>query len=202
MSWLRRRYRGNKVWVQVDEAGALRLDDRGLASLRYKPDDERTYTVRPDEVKPLEEAAPPPEASPAAEPIRAFTDGASSGNPGPAGLGVVLLWGGRRREIRAFLGEGTNNEAELEAIRVALEAIRREDLPVEVHTDSEYAIAVLEQTKKAKANLPLIARIREAMARFPALRFVKVRAHSGIPENERADGLARAAIRDRGPPLA
>jgi ribonuclease HI len=202
MSWERRRYRGNKAWVEVDAQGRLVLDSRGLAQLRYKPDDERTYTVRPEEVLALE--AGPPEAEQAAadagaEPIRIYTDGASSGNPGPAGLGAVLLWRDRRREIRRYLHEATNNVAELTAVLAALEAVRRPELPVRLHTDSEYVIGVLAEGHKVKANADLVARIRRQMERFPDLRFVKVPAHAGVPENERADALARAAIRERGP---
>ncbi|MDJ0520884.1 MAG: ribonuclease H [Planctomycetota bacterium] len=220
MAWERRRYRGNKVWIDVDDAGEPRLDDRGLAALRYKPEDERTYTVRPDEILPLEpppadpatstptptsgapstaQEAPP--SAPAAEPapITIHTDGASSGNPGPAGLGVVLEWRGRRREIRRYLGEATNNEAELAAVLVALEAVKRPGLPVRIHTDSEYVIGVLVGGHRVKANVELVGRIQEAMARFGDLEFVKVPAHAGVPENERADALAREAIRERGP---
>lgn len=204
MPWERRRYRGNKAWVEVDERGAPLLDERGLAHLRYKPDDERTYTVRPAEVLPLDAPAPE-QAGPAApggeteEPIRIYTDGASSGNPGPAGLGVVLLWRGRRREIRRYLAEATNNVAELRAVLEALEAVRRPELPVRLHTDSEYVIGVLEAGHRAKANADLVARIRRRMVRFADLRFVKVPAHAGVAENERADALAREAIRTRSP---
>ena len=200
MPWERRRYRRNKAWIEVDEQGAPVLDDRGLASLRYKPDDERTYTVRPDEIGPVEAAEepaaaeePPPEAP--AEGITIYTDGASSGNPGPAGLGVLLLWRDKRREIQRFLGEATNNQAELEAVLAGLRAVKRPDLPVAVHTDSEYAIGVLEGGHKVKANAALVAEIHEEMKRFAALSFVKVPAHAGVPGNERADRLARDAIR-------
>ncbi len=193
MTWERRRYRGNKAWVEVDDSGALVLDERGLAQLRYKPDDERTYTVRPEEVHSLEDEAPPP----GDEGITVFTDGASSGNPGPAGLGVVLLWKGRRREIREFLGTATNNEAELRAVLVALQAIRRPELPVEIRTDSEYVIGVLAGGHKVKANVDLVADIHAAMKRFANLSFSKVPAHAGVEGNERADALAREAIRTR-----
>ena len=209
MPWERRRYRRNKVWIEVDERGEPVLDDRGLAALRYKPDDDRTYTVRPDELGPVEaepqaeapaeEAAPAPEAEPATgEGIVIYTDGASSGNPGPAGLGVLLLWRGHRREIQRFLGEATNNHAELEAILVALRAVKRPTLPVEVHSDSEYAIGVLTKGHKVKANQDLVAEILAEMERFTDLRFVKVAAHAGVPGNERADRLARDAIRTGG----
>ena len=137
MPWERRRYRRNKVWVEVDEHGAPVLDDRGLAALRYKPEDERTYTVRPDEIAPLVDE-PAPEAgdaegppAPPGETVVVYTDGASSGNPGPAGLGVLLLWKTHRREIQRFLGTATNNEAELAAVLAALEAVKRPHLRVE-----------------------------------------------------------------------
>lgn len=203
MPWERRRYRRNKVWVEVDEHGAPVLDERGLASLRYKPDDERTYTVRPDEIgpvpaEPVDEApsdASPTPAPDASEGIVIYTDGASSGNPGPAGLGVLLLWRDRRREIQRFLGTATNNQAELEAVLAALRAVKKPDLPVAVHTDSEYVIGVLTQGHKVKANAALVAEIQSEMARFAALSFVKVPAHAGVPGNERADRLARDAIR-------
>ena len=67
MAWERRSYRGNKVWILVDEAGEATLDERGHAQLRYKPEDDRTYTVRPAEVRPLEtspDAPPPPRKKP------------------------------------------------------------------------------------------------------------------------------------------
>lgn len=210
MPWERRRYRRNKVWVEVDERGAPVLDDRGLAALRYKPEDERTYTVRPDDLGPVEAPAPaaPPEEpgqEPAPEPaavepppgdgIVIYTDGASSGNPGPAGLGVLLLWREHRREIQRFLGEATNNQAELEAVLAGLRAVTQPGRAVAIHTDSEYVIGVLTKGHKVQANVELVAEIQAEMGRFAALTFVKVPAHAGVPGNERADRLARDAIR-------
>ncbi|MDJ0974314.1 MAG: reverse transcriptase-like protein [Planctomycetota bacterium] len=210
--WERHRYRGNKVWIRVDDEGRPALDDRGLAALRYKPDDERTYSVKPTELQQLEEPearVPDPEAEaeaaevppPAAAPedtIHIYTDGASSGNPGPAGLGVVLLWHDRRREIQRYLGETTNNVAELAAVLDALRAVKRPALPVRLHTDSTYVIGVLVEGHRVRANQDLVAAIRQEMERFADLQFVKVPAHAGVPENERADALARRAIRARG----
>ncbi len=206
--WERHRYRGNKVWVRVDDQGQPVLDDRGLAALRYKPEDDRTYTVRPSEVDRLEEPeprVPDPEGAPEAESeapespddaIHIYTDGASSGNPGPSGLGAVLLWQNRRREIRRFLGEATNNMAELSAVLDALRAVKRPALPVRLHTDSTYVIGVLVEGHRVRANHELVAALREEMRRFADLELIKVPAHAGVPENERADALARAAIRE------
>jgi ribonuclease HI len=111
------------------------------------------------------------------------------------GIGVVLLSGPHRKEISEFLGpHGTNNIAELTAIERALEAVKDKRRSVIVYSDSSYAIGVLSQGWKAKANVELVARIRALVATFSALRFVKVRGHAGVPENERCDELAREAI--------
>ncbi len=126
-------------------------------------------------------------------PIVVYTDGASLGNPGPAGIGIVLRSGRHYREIAEPLGVTTNNVAELTAILRALEAIRDPNRPVFVHTDSEYAIGVLTRDWKPKKNRELIARIRRLLARFPEIRFVKVAGHSGDPDNERCDELAKEA---------
>ena|ERR1051325_3917113 len=128
-------------------------------------------------------------------PILAYTDGACTGNPGPMGIGVVLLSGPHRKEISEYLGpRGTNNIAELTAIQRALEAIKDRDRPVILYSDSAYAIGVLSSGWKAKANKDLVEHIRVLLARFPNLQFVKVAGHAGIPENERCDQLAREAI--------
>jgi ribonuclease HI len=127
------------------------------------------------------------------EHVIAYTDGACSGNPGPAGLGVVMLHGEERRELSEYLGVGTNNVAELTASLRALEAMEL-PLPILVHTDSQYAIGVLTKGWKAKANQELIARIKERMKDVHQLKLVYVPGHAGVPLNERADELARAAV--------
>jgi ribonuclease HI len=66
-----------------------------------------------------------------------------------------------------------------------------------IHSDSSYAIGLLTQGWKAKANTELVARLRAKAARFPNLRFVKVAGHAGVPENERCDELARTAVERR-----
>lgn len=127
--------------------------------------------------------------------IDAWTDGACTGNPGPAGYGVVLVFDGQYLEICQYLGIGTNNIAELYAIRVALEELREVGGSVRIHTDSSYSIGVLDKGWKAKANQELVASIRELMEEFdPPPKFVKVKGHAGIPLNERADRLAVTAI--------
>jgi ribonuclease HI len=127
--------------------------------------------------------------------IIAYADGACSGNPGPAGLGVVVVDGPNRTEISEHLGQGTNNIAELTAIDRVLDAVTDGARPLVIHTDSSYAIGVLSKGWKAKANIVLIERVRERLAKRPATRLVHVRGHAGIELNERADELAREAVR-------
>ncbi|HUT76081.1 MAG TPA: ribonuclease H, partial [Polyangia bacterium] len=127
--------------------------------------------------------------------VVAYTDGACIGNPGPAGLGYTVIWpDGRRVERGEPLGHGTNNIAELTAILRVLELLADDrERPVVIHSDSEYAIGVLIRGWKAKANQRLIQRIRAQLGRFKAVELRKVPAHSGVPDNELVDGLARLA---------
>jgi ribonuclease HI len=215
-------FKGRRVFVEVDEAGGIVLDG-GRARMRYGRDDERVYSPWPGNLRRPGETAAPPAASPppvsspkpaakakarprkpAAAPasvehpagrVIAYTDGACLGNPGPAGLGYAVLWpDGARVERGEPLGHGTNNIAELTAILRVLELLAdQRDRPVVIHSDSEYAIGVLTRDWKAKANQELIARIRAALRRFPACELRKVPAHSGVPDNELVDGLARRA---------
>ena len=136
--------------------------------------------------------------TPGRRPIVIYTDGACTGNPGPAGIGVVIIDGDKRRELSEYLGTGTNNIAELTAILRALEVL--DDLPdartrpVRVHSDSAYSLGLLTRNWKAKANTELVARLRALAHTFPRLELIKVKGHAGIPDNERADELARQAI--------
>ena len=201
--------------------------ERGRVEIRYKKTDARAYRaaasnlnllageplVADDEVVPGEEpdakrtkAAAPSRADggAAATPARegggwvAFTDGACSGNPGPAGSGfVVIRPGGRIDEGFEYLGTSTNNVAELTGILRALEVIPADAPSILIHTDSQYAIGVLTKGWKAKANQELIARTKALLAKRPQARIVYVRGHAGVPMNERADELAREAIQAR-----
>ena len=130
--------------------------------------------------------------------VEAWTDGACTGNPGPCGFGVVLRFGDQYLEIGQYLGLGTNNIAELDAIRVAVEEARNIDGHLHIHTDSSYAIGVLTKGWKAKANVELIRTIKALLDECdPRPEFVKVKGHAGIPFNERADTLAVEAVERR-----
>ncbi len=127
--------------------------------------------------------------------INIYTDGASSGNPGPSGIGVVLRFSNHEKEISRYIGITTNNMAELEAIRSGLMAVKNSNLPVRVFTDSRYAYGVLTQGWKAKKNQDIIESIKKILSKFNDLKFIKVKGHAGIEGNERADFLATSAIK-------
>jgi len=131
--------------------------------------------------------------------IAVWTDGACTGNPGPMGIGVVVIDGKQREEISEYLGVGTNNIAELTAIERGLQTITggERGRAVYVMSDSGYALGLLGKGWKAKANQELVARLRALVAKFPELTLVKVAGHAGISENERCDQLGRDAISRR-----
>jgi ribonuclease HI len=128
--------------------------------------------------------------------VIAYADGACSGNPGPAGLGVVVIDGARRVEISEYLGVGTNNIAELTAVLRALAEVER-DRPLTIYTDSQYTIGVVQKGWKAKANTALVAELREALAVREGAQLAYVPGHAGVILNERADALAREAVAAR-----
>jgi ribonuclease HI len=217
MPWLRHRLRDADVWAKVDANAALIKDSDGRVEIVYKPEPgarvyragARNLTSAPGS-EPVElEPGPPAEQRPRpgrgpstdAPPnaIHVWTDGACSGNPGHAGLGVVIVGDGpRQRELSEYLGEATNNIAELSAILRGLQAISDRTRPVIVYSDSAYSIGLLTQSWKAKKNVELVQELRELCRQFSDLRFVKVLAHSGIALNERVDQLAVDAISRRG----
>jgi ribonuclease HI len=220
------RFKDQLVWVRTDAGGGLVLDGSGRAEMKYRETDEKSYRPAGGNLLPVEgeTAGPRDLAAPARRNARApaktpalpdrmpgaievWTDGACSGNPGPMGIGVVVLSGDERKEVGEYLGIGTNNIAELTAIErgleIAAEISKRPSAAqeagarmrrVRVYSDSGYAIGLLEKGWKAKANQELVARLRQRVAAIPNLEFVKVRGHAGVPENERCDELARVAV--------
>jgi ribonuclease HI len=140
------------------------------------------------------------------ETVEIHTDGACSGNPGPGGWGAVLRWRGQCRELSGFAPATTNNRMELEAAIAALETLKR-PMTVELYTDSNYlrhgittwlpawkARGWQTADKKPVKNQDLWQRLEQALGRHRIVwRWVK--GHSGNPDNERADELARQAIR-------
>lgn len=128
--------------------------------------------------------------------IDIYTDGACSGNPGPAGIGIVLIYNQHRKEISRFIGDATNNIAELTAIKDALEEVKESSrvIPVVVYTDSSYCHGLLTKNWKPKKNIELVNELKKLTTQFSYLGFEKVKGHSDNEGNNRADELATSAI--------
>ena len=184
--------------ASADSGGEAASIDSGSKESGTKPSAKKPRAPRKPRVKKATgDAVDPAGVAGASDVLIVYADGSCFGNPGPAGLGVLLEWRGQVKEVSRFLGEGTNNIAELTAIEVALESVKNKAVPVRIHTDSAYSIGVLSQGWKVKANQELVARIQLRMRDFPDLVFVKVRGHAGDPRNERVDQLARDSITRR-----
>ena len=134
-----------------------------------------------------------------------YTDGACSGNPGPGGWGALLIAKGHEKELSGSANPTTNNRMELMAAIQALEALKRPS-QVRLHTDSMYLRDGITRhihnwkrngwktaDKKPVKNIDLWQRLEAAIERH-RVEWHWVRGHSGHPENERADALARQGI--------
>lgn len=126
--------------------------------------------------------------------IEAYVDGACQRNPGPAGIGIVLICGNNALRISKFLGDATNNIAELSAISCALDKINKKDYRVIIHTDSQYAIGALSKNWKITRNKEIIESIKEKLLQFNDLTFVWVKGHASNKYNEMVDYLAKKAV--------
>lgn len=137
--------------------------------------------------------------------VTVWTDGACRGNPGPGGWAAILIKGDREREISGAEADTTNNRMELTAAIRALEALKR-SCKVQLYTDSEYLKRGITEwledwkrrgwrtaDKKPVKNLDLWQQL-EPLAAKHEVEWHWVRAHSGIPENERVDSIANRAI--------
>lgn len=158
---------------------------------------QQAVTATHEHAEHAHERSHPSRGKGAAAEVIVYADGACTGNPGPAGLGVVILHDGTTRELSEYLGQGTNNIGELTAVLRAAQALAHEKRAVEIKTDSKYAIGVLTQGWKAKANQALIAEVKAALAKLPKVKLSYVPGHAGVPGNERADQLAREAVSRR-----
>ncbi len=134
-----------------------------------------------------------------------YTDGACSGNPGPGGWGAILRHGESERELSGGEADTTNNRMELMAAIRALEALKR-PVTARVHTDSTYVKDGITKwsaqgtargwrtaAKKPVKNVDLWQRL-DAAVQPHDVSWHWVRGHTGHPENERADELARRGL--------
>lgn len=134
--------------------------------------------------------------------ITIYTDGASKGNPGPGGYGIVLISGHHRKELSQGFRLTTNNRMELLSVIVALEVLKKEGSAVTIYSDSKYVVDAVEkgwvfgwkkQNFKGKKNPDLWMRFLKVYPKHK-VKFVWIKGHNNNKENECCDQLAvRAA---------
>lgn len=136
--------------------------------------------------------------------ITIYSDGAASGNPGPGGYGVVLIYGKHRLEKSEGFRLTTNNRMELLAVITGLEALKIPGSKVVIYTDSRYVADSVEkgwlfqwESKgfRKKKNPDLWIRFLKVY-RQHNVRFVWIKGHASNPENELCDRLAVEASKN------
>ena len=125
-----------------------------------------------------------------------YTDGGARNNPGPAGVGVVIIDGEKKVELKKYIGERTNNWAEDEAIIFALTEAKKRGFAgreIEVRMDSELIQRQLtnEYQVKEETLWPQYIKVHNLLvAHFPHITFV----HIPRAQNAEADRLVNEAI--------
>lgn len=134
-----------------------------------------------------------------------YTDGACSGNPGPGGFGVLLIFGVHRRELSGGFARTTNNRMELAAAIAGLEALK-EPCAVSLYSDSSYLVNAVNNhwlerwqsngwrkaDKKPVLNSDLWRKLAELIS-LHEVEFIWVKGHVSNVNNNRCDELARNA---------
>jgi ribonuclease HI len=131
-----------------------------------------------------------------------YTDGASRGNPGPGGYGVILMSGNHRKEISKGYRKTTNNRMELMAVIAGLEALKKKNQQVTIYTDSQYIVKAINEGwlnnwlatnfSKGKKNKDLWVRFYNLYKQHQ-VKFVWVKGHAENVLNNRCDVLATEA---------
>ena len=148
-------------------------------------------------------------ATPSPTPVRIYTDGASSGNPGPGGWAAIVIDDGREMELSGGELLTTNNRMELTGPIEGLRSLAGRRI-AEIHSDSAYVVNCFRdkwyeawrkngwrnKQKKLIDNRDLWEALLAAVERHDVT-WHKVAGHSGHDMNDRADALARAAIPKR-----
>ena len=125
--------------------------------------------------------------------ITIHTDGGARGNPGPAGIGAVLEYDDTKEELKEYIGETTNNQAEYKAVIMALErAAAIGAAEIDLFLDSELVQQQLLGNYKVKnAELqPLFVKVYNLSLEFKKIKYI----HIPRAENEAADKLVNEVL--------
>lgn len=132
-----------------------------------------------------------------------YTDGASRGNPGHAGIGVLIYNEEEEKILQDFryIGQTTNNEAEYRALLLALDQaqeVTRDQ--VECYLDSELVVRQLngQYAMKSEKLAKFFQEVKNRIKQFSSVTFTHVRREH--PQLQLADKLANRAIDEARPP--
>jgi ribonuclease HI len=156
----------------------------------------------------------PVNTSPKSGEVTIYTDGGSSGNPGPGGYGIVQVYGEERREISGGFRLTTNNRMELMGVIVALRNLEHKNVPVSIFTDSSYVVNGItkgwakswrknnwiKSDKKPAINPDLWSELLDLIEPLK-ITFNWVKGHAGNILNERCDELAVTAAKAKNLPV-
>lgn len=129
-----------------------------------------------------------------------YTDGGARGNPGPAGIGAVVMneQGQILLELAEGLGETTNNVAEYTALVRVLEELKNLPQPssIEIRMDSQLVVRQLEGVYKVREPhlVPLFQRVKELLSKYPH----RTIDHIPREQNKLADALSNKAMDGKG----
>ena len=145
--------------------------------------------------------------------VTIYTDGACTGNPGPGGYGVVLLFGEHRKELSGGFSKTTNNRMEMMAALAGLQALNQ-PCNVTLYSDSKYVVDGMskgwaerwqangwKRNKKEHALNPDLWQELLDLSQQHNVEFRWVKGHDGNPENERCDQLAVQAAHEPNLPV-
>ncbi|OGY44726.1 MAG: hypothetical protein A3B89_01320 [Candidatus Buchananbacteria bacterium RIFCSPHIGHO2_02_FULL_40_13] len=124
------------------------------------------------------------------------TDGGARGNPGPAGIGVVLEISGQKKIFKKYIGESTNNQAEYQALILGLTEAKKAGVSeVDCYLDSELVVRQLKREYKVKNEglRPLFIQVWNLTQQFKKVKFI----HIFREDNKEADQLVNEAIDER-----
>jgi len=140
--------------------------------------------------------------------VTIYTDGACSGNPGPGGYGIVMIYGEHRKELSGGDNATTNNRMEIMGVIIGLQTLKH-PCQVDLYSDSRYVVDAIAKgwvlrwqqnnwmrnKKEPALNIDLWEQLLPLL-NMHKVTFHWVKGHAGHPENERCDELARTAIKN------
>ncbi len=142
-------------------------------------------------------------------PVKIYTDGACTGNPGPGGYGVIIIQDGEKKELSGGYRLTTNNRMELMAVIAGLKSLKAPS-QVRLFTDSKYISDAInlgwvdiwraknwKKTGKGKVLNPDLWKELVELLEQHQVELIWVKGHAGHPQNEHCDQLAVRAAQQK-----